>query len=510
MDNIIIIKRWVWRILILSSIIECIIFSKPENILGCLTFIYGWGIISKFVLQRKYFESNLLPFCAIFSYGMMQFFLPLVVTLIEGKPVTFLFQVPYLTFVNQLLHVTTIVLAFRVCVSVYSPNNILSYLWAKFGYYKIPTDKQIWIMGIVGLFASVFIIRLQGTDEGSAENLGIIGQTMNQLKTFSVIPVCLLLKQLYTSYPSKVSRKVIYFYIGILVLIGIATTRRAQILLAFEVLALGYFVYILLRNKKLFSFKVNVGLILIFYLITGPLADLSTAMILNRQLVYTQRGSTTFSSVIELYNDKERLHNLYQNFLQRTDNGGRNENGWSEYYVDNIFMDRLCNLRVIDATLYYAHQLGYDNKTMHDYFENYILFQFPTPILSLLGYENFNKFEYNYTPGDLISTNGLGLREQYKGFRIAGDTGIGLYLWGYKFYIFAFLIYVCVFYFLSSLISYQKKLLPIPVIISLFSYFMYFNNGIGIFKSINLLLRAGLQGIIIYCVLFYFTRKIAK
>lgn len=95
--------------------------------------------------------------------------------------------------------------------------------------------------------------------------------------------------------------------------------------------------------------------------------------------------------------------------------GGDNFYAWSEYYVDNILLDRICNLRTQDLTLDYATKLGYDNSKMHRYAENFLMFQIPTPILDIFGYTT-NKFDSNYTPGDLLSTEGLGLKNMYKGF----------------------------------------------------------------------------------------------
>lgn len=196
--------------------------------------------------------------------------------------------------------------------------------------------------------------------------------------------------------------------------------------------------------------------------------------------------------------------------LSNSDNGGDNFYAWSEYYVDNILLDRICNLRTQDLTLDYATKLGYDNPKMHKYAENFFMFQIPTPILDIFGYKT-NKFENNYTPGDLLSTEGLGLKNMYKGFRVAGDSGVGLYWMGYSYYIFAFFIYVLVFYFFSSLVSTRIQfIIPIPIIIALVKYMTYFNNSTGIFRSLNLILRNGIQDILLYVILFGVIRLIIR
>lgn len=74
---------------------------------------------------------------------------------------------------------------------------------------------------------------------------------------------------------------------------------------------------------------------------------------------------------MNLYEDKEQLHYAFQAYNAATDNGGNNALGWSEYYVDNIFLDRFCNLRVFDATLYNAQCQGFNNPKGHQYYEDF-------------------------------------------------------------------------------------------------------------------------------------------
>jgi hypothetical protein len=135
----------------------------------------------------------------------------------------------------------------------------------------------------------------------------------------------------------------------------------------------------------------------------------------------------------------------------------------------------------------------------------------PSPVLQFFGYYG-NKFDANYTPGDLLSTDALGLSWQYRGFRVSGDSAVGLSWMGYAYYPFAFAVYIALFYFFTSLVSTRRNtlLVPIPVIVELTLYATYFNNATGIFKTISLLLRTGWQSILIYCVIMWFLRKVFK
>ena len=344
-----------------------------------------------------------------------------------------------------------------------------------------------------------------------AENKGAFGQMMSQITTFAILPIAMLFPKYYGRKNNDIPRTSLILYFSFIVFLAIVTTKRTLMFTGIVSWGLMTFLVVLLENKRLFKAKTNILIILGLYLATGPVADMATAMILNRQSAYSSKAGETLSNIWELYSDKEKLHTAYNMAsLSNSDNGGDNFYAWSEYYVDNILLDRICNLRTQDLTLDYATKLGYDNPKMHKYAENFFMFQIPTPILDIFGYKT-NKFENNYTPGDLLSTEGLGLKNMYKGFRVAGDSGVGLYWMGYSYYIFAFFIYVLVFYFFSSLVSTRIQfIIPIPIIIALVKYMTYFNNSTGIFRSLNLILRNGIQDILLYVILFGVIRLIIR
>lgn len=505
-----IIKKTITIYMLFCIVIECIVFPALENLFGCVALLYGWLLISRTVLKTSYLYRYFIPFVTIFFYGICFFALPLGVTLIEGKPITFRFNLPYITFFNLILNVTTIVLAFHVCRWIYKEGWLLG-IWKKFGYFKAPTEAQIWAMAGVGILALLYNITIQGTDMMEAENKGAFGQIMNQMTMFAILPIAMLFPKYYGRKSSSIPRTSLIIYFSFIVFLAVVTTKRTLMFTSIVSWGVMTFLVVLLENKRLFKAKTNILIILGLYLATGPVADLATAMILNRQSAYSSKAGETLSNIWDLYLDKEKLHTAYNMAsLSNSDNGGDNFYAWSEYYVDNILLDRVCNLRTQDLTLDYATKLGYDNPKMHKYAENFLMFQVPTPILNGLGYTT-NKFENNYTPGDLLSTEGLGLKNMYKGFRVAGDSGIGLFWMGYSYYIFAFFVYVVVFYFFSSLVYTKMQfIIPIPIIIALVKYMTYFNNSTGIFRSLNLILRNGIQEILLYVILFGIIRLIIR
>lgn len=497
--------------LIICIAFEFILHFSAENIYGCIILFYCWTLVSTTVIKREYMLKFTIPFLMLFSYAVCFFILPLLVTLIEGKPLSFRFKVPYITFTNLAINCSTIVAAFHVSRRLYR-QGFLSRIWKSWKYFKAPTDIQIWTFGFIGLFALFADLFRKGTESQLAENLNFWGQLNHALIAFSIVPIALLFPQFYKGKDCKVENKIkIWIYLSCLTILAIASTVRQLLVTGVVTYCILYILDIIRNNKKMISSRMLLFAFLGVYLVTGPLADIATAMALQRTASKSQSFEQTFSNTLDLISDKEKLHYIYNiTASNNSDNQGNNMTGWSEYYVDNIIMDRLCNLRVQDLTLDYATHLGYNNHKMHKYMENFFIYLVPTPLLNALGYTN-NKFEYAYTPGDMISTEILSYKNQYKGYRIAGDSGIGLYWLGYTYYIFAFIIYILVFYFLSSLIMTKNTyIMPIPVMITVIDYFWYFNNSTGILRSLKFLLRTGLQGIIIYILLFAIIRKITK
>lgn len=512
-DNISNISKWILVLLCVLSLFEMVFYPEIENIYGCGTFIIGWLFLHFFVMKYRNAKKCFLPFISLFGLGICFYFMPLLMTLVEGKPLTFRFQNPYLTFNYQLLNLVMLILAFRLCLRIYRPNNVLSNLWDKMGYFSPPSDKQIWVMGFIGIFSQVFLLTIMGTEDAEAENLGLFGHLLGVTKVFACFPILLLFKKLYSNNTfTKTEKRPIIIYLIVLAALGLATGKRTMIFSSFVTIAMCYIVPVFSENKKLFSRKNAIYCFIAIYLVTGPVADLAAAMALGRDNSEQTGAAKTFDNIIDLYQDKEKLHYLYNAFLLRTDNGGDNLSGWSEYYVDNIMFDRFCNLRVCDMTIDYAHKLGFDNPKMHEYMANQILFVLPTPILNALGI-HINKFDFQYTPGDLLSMESLNIG-YYQGYRVAGDVGIGLYLWGEMYFVYAFFIYFAMFFFLSSLVktNFNSTLLvfPLPVLCDLFRYFLFFNNATGIVGVVTTLLRTGWQAIVVYCVVVFVVKKIIK
>jgi hypothetical protein len=350
----------------------------------------------------------------------------------------------------------------------------------------------------------------QGSNDHDEGN-GFIIRTLNIVSLYSTFPICLYFKSLYGETKDLKSIKYVKYYIFLLIIIGISTTRRALI---FNCVISIVFIYILLHiieNRRLFTFRNTFIVVAGFYLATGPIADLAIAMALNRHLAESSSASKTFDAVIDLYKDKERMQILKDAIRSALNNDGDNTLSWDEYYVDNIFLDRWCNLRVQDATIFNAHASGLDNPEAHKLFKEMLINQIPSIFTTPLGIEKVSR--EGTLVDHMLSTNFVG-DERYAefGLKVGGDSGIGLYTFGYKYYFIALFIFFIVFYFLSTLIytSDHQFIVPVPILASLMTYFMFTLNADGIFTTISYISRNFTDSIFIYCILRYISSLIFK
>ena len=375
-DNIQIIKKFGYTYLTICTIAECLFQFSLENLVGCLVFFYGWFVFTNWVFKRENLVNFCLPSLAIFGYVIMYFILPIGVTLIEGKPVTFKFENPYLTWANLFLNISTITLAYYWSLSKFKQSNVVSRFFEKIGYYSVPSNNTIWFLGIVGFLVLLYNISTQVGDIDYEEMQtgatgGALQAMLKGLEEYSIMPLCMIFSKFYGSY-SNTNKRNIYLYLLIVLFISVATTRRS--LIAFPVLSICmvFLYFAVVNNRKLLNTKRTILVAFGIYLITGPIVDLFAAMALNR---HNSGSKNNFSNIIELYNNKEKLHDMYQYLSAFQGMNSTNNLGWSEYYVDNILLDRFCNLRVQDASIFYATKLGYNNPAMHDFAADFVSFR---------------------------------------------------------------------------------------------------------------------------------------
>ena len=217
-----------------------------------------------------------------------------------------------------------------------------------------------------------------------------------------------------------------------------------------------------------------------------------------------------FDKTWNLYTDKEQLNSL-KDLADRDTRKMALQNmrtNWNEYYVNNIFLQRLCNYRVVDATIYHAENAGIPNSIMQEDLITKLKITYPTPIIQFL-FGNIKKENYQYSPMDLLlaKSQNTANRESYL---VGGDVGLGFSYFGYWYFIIQYIIYFITFYLIDQLSYIQKNKITLSVLTLISSYklFLTFQVGSGIQAHLQYLIYGYFISIIIYLFIYKTVRYI--
>lgn len=499
-SNISVIKSALWAILASSTILEMLIFPSFSNFIGCIvtgisTWLFFVNVFNIEVIRNR--PISFVAFLQLFFF----MFLPLPITLLDGNEMSHGLFIPVQTYIYQLFYFCICIWAFHIS-GLKLPRNKVSIWLKRLGYFAQPTEKQLWLLGFIGLFFRLFMMSKQ-YDEGEIAGAG----TLNMFSGLIYCPICILFYPLLGKEKcSKKTSYIVYGYIVFLVVLLIATNSRSQMLSPLVVFAFCYLLQQIYTYRKTLwlSYKKMILLIMSIFVLSGPAADMAVAMVVVRG----ERSSMSFGELlersVEVFNDKSQLK-AYR-MLMEDENQSAVGAEWQESYVSSPFLDRLCNYRVADATIYHAQRAGLGNKEMLDLFLARIATMFPGPI-SHFFFPSMNKSELNYSEMDKLYF--LSARGGMGGYKVGGDVGLGLSTFGYLYFPLCLLLYSIVFYILDGFICifHGKQFFPIFTLISIyFTYFLMFQVANGLITQTTFVLWSFWWNAIWYSVVFKIVR----
>jgi hypothetical protein len=233
-------------------------------------------------------------------------------------------------------------------------------------------------------------------------------------------------------------------------------------------------------------------------------------MLYNRQFRTNENRAELFIKTFDTYRDKKLMKEL-RLLKEKTEiNAVKTETSkaWSETYVNNFALNRYCNLKVTDNTLYHAKKVGFANKKMFDDFWLEIVALLPTPILNFLDI-NYNK-NIRYSRGDklkALSTN----RHPFASFLVTSHLADGLVTFGYWYFPIEFLLFFIRFLFLDTFLIQNKNKIHYSIfgLITIFSFLAMFRHAGGCCDSLSYLLRGYWQEVILFMIVFTSLKRLS-
>ena len=138
--------------LFLAIVFEMMLFPTFYNALGCGMTAICWWLFVRVGLDPKLILRHTFAWLMFLSMSLYRI-LPLFATLVEGKPITYGFQMPVETFVGETFLYLISVGAFWLAVKRRRFNMKSHFLLNKLDFYDPLPDISIWTLGFIGVFS---------------------------------------------------------------------------------------------------------------------------------------------------------------------------------------------------------------------------------------------------------------------------------------------------------------------------------------------------------------------
>lgn len=502
-------KKWIWRILFLSAFIQMLFFYSASNLFAVAAVLICWVLTEQFVLVKINLCEFTFSTVVIFGFFITQFFFPIVFTLVESKPVIFNLSYPYSTFIHLSLSLISLILSQSLYKKFFGRKGKLNNVYGirkyliRFGLFRVPKDREVWLIGFIGLSGMIVnLITKSGTDGD-----GVVNKVLSALFIFSYSPFLLLVKPLYKTKDFEVSRKqriFLFFYAIGIISIGIMSNSRGVFMNGALSIGIAYSVGLLIGkfNYKIMTLR-NVILIgLLAWILTGPLADLGLSMLVVRETRNETSPTELLSKTLEVYSDKDDLKKYEDIILD-------NHTDWDERYLDNIFLSRFSNLKLVDINLEQAFKTGKQNAEMNDYSWDRFWAILPQPVIDFFQIKVNKEKTISTSFGDYLYYTATGNSYALGGFRTGNFIGTGMSAFGW--YYLMLLIIVCIpFFFLIDIFLLVQEQYRFPninfagllIIGSLFTFFGNSSNSESIINVFSFLFRGWLQLVLLYLIVF--------
>jgi len=501
-------------IVFISAILENIFFFGLQDFYASIVLIYGWVLIKSVVLTSGNLKLYPVSFLMVLGLSIFHFVLPMPLTLLEFKPVTYNLRVPFLTFSHQFLFVTIIVFTHFIYTKLSNGKNIFRSVLNETNFYVQPTDKIIWITALLGLFASFYNYFIFDAWQKEAADRNFLYYINSIMSQFIWMPMIIPFSKFRGIEPgvNKKNIRNIFIYSIFVFVVAIASNWRTVLFSGILILFGMFFIGFLLQYynlKKIINPRKIVLIFGVILFITGPLIDLGYSMVIVRHDRGTLSTVDFLSKTISTFNDKD--------LLDKAKAIGSNKDGvsfiqsmaWDENYLHNIVANRFVNLKISDNSLFYAEAIGFKNQAMQDELVNQVVAFTPNLILNFFDFDVSKKVESSkYSIGDFLYSLAINDSNVRGSAVVSSMPGVGMAIFGYWYLAILVPIFLVIFSMFDSFVKVRNN----RIVFSYFFFLMlvsilnYFNDRHVYTYEFKFIIRTYAESIL----LFLMVMKIIK
>jgi hypothetical protein len=472
---------------------------------------FGWLIITRTFLRQSMLLN--FPFSSFIIIGFVSsvLYLPLVFTTLEGKPLIFNLELPEEIFLHSILGLLVLVVAHAIYRFLWRSTFTRSTsIMERLGFFAAPRNSQLWIMGAIGLTAQWYVYF--SNPDGREITGTVTDKFIQALGAFSYAPFFMPFGKLYGNDEpfDKKFYPLLIAYTLLLFAVGIGQNSRGFFMTGMTSVGFAYILGLLMGifKSKLFTLRNFVIAGILFWLLTVPIADLGTAMVIVRSERESVPAEELVTLTLEAYEDKDAIR---AKRLEAKIEGASNE--WDEPYLDNIFAARFANIKFADMTLIQYEKIGQFDPDMQQYSIDHFWGNLPDPFLKALGLDVDKEETYSKSFGDCIYVLGGGTGYP-KGFRVGHMAGTGLTAFGWWYLAMLGVLIMPIFLLFDKfykkirspkedgLSRAQFSLCGLLLVTTIYQFML----AESVMNIAEYLVRGWIQMVLLYFVVFHFTR----
>jgi hypothetical protein len=509
-----------WIVLLLCIVYQLFFFSELTNIIAMMAVVFAWFIATKIWLQYKMLDTYLLSSFMVIGFASTQFYLPLLFTTTENKPLIYNLELPEEVFLHSSLCLLVLVVAhaaYRFIIKA-TPDRSISIL-GKMGFFTPPSHLQVWFMGFFGMAASFYVF-FANPEVGREATGDPAGKMLQAIGPFMYAPFFIPLSKLYgnKSKPHRGYVLMIALYALLLFGISMAQNQRGTFMMGLVTPAFAYTLGLLLGVFKTRILTVrNVAVAgLLVWVLTGPFTDLGTAMLLVRDQRKDIPPDELIALTIETLDDEQAIENKRKEAVSEPV-----DFDWDERYLDNLFTARFANIKFNDGSLITYSKVGMYDPDMQDFSVDQLLAALPEPVLKMFNLDVDKETLHALSFGDYlyVLSGGYGTPT---GWRVGHMAGIGMATFGWWYLLALGIVMLPIFYLIDKFFRPAKDREPAELE-SPEDRFVFSLCGIlaltGIFQfllfetvvqGVMYLMRGWIQLVLLYFLMFHVSRILSS
>lgn len=324
------------------------IFFSTDNLVASALLLCGAFVGLCYSLNRQLLTEYPLSTLAILGYTISYFVIPPIGQLLDFNSILHNLTHHMLVWVYGLIGMLALVVA-HYAYRVFSPysvarSSLANYVYRPLRFFEIPDPMQFWLMGFMGIAATLGSMRLtHGGETTTLSSLMRVCQPLIYTPYFLAFPNLLDSRYEARRRPIRLSLIAYSILAGAVAVMG---NSRSFLLTGFASLALVYVYRVLtgtMAPPKL-SLRSSIIVVACFWIVSGPFTNMAASMVIVRKM----RGSV---SPRDLAKATWSVYRSGVAVKAVESEATRSFHRYDETYFNNIFLDRLANVRFTDISI---------------------------------------------------------------------------------------------------------------------------------------------------------------